>query len=376
MMVLRFFLRMGIHLLFLCFGCHAAFAADHDDHVRIGMLTNDAPASDLMQSGYASGIGIDIVSQALDQQPISYELVPFSDRVSAVAAFINDDVQLLVGSFSKEITKNNHHLMATSPYLLDEVKIVSTTKPTSWIVRMVTFFMPLSVSFVSALSALGIILTYSLYLSERYIHPRLKHAAPHPQTGVISLRIIHYFFWQNHRFRPYSRSGQWIAKVWMITLILVAFIFCCMVSVSLYHFHHSRDDLGDLSELQGQSVGILYGRDQKYLQKLKAQPVVYQEAEALFHALAAHDVSYALVGRSALERYVLQHPASSSHIRVSQRHFGYDAWVVLGHKNYGQARLGQPLIEVLDAFINHVQSSNLAHDICARHTKIPSLCIF
>ena len=104
-MVLRFFLRMGIHLLFLCFGSHAAFAADHDDHVRIGMLTNDAPASDLMQSGYASGIGIDIVSQALDQQPISYELVPFSDRVSAVAAFINDDVQLLVGSFKRDHQK-------------------------------------------------------------------------------------------------------------------------------------------------------------------------------------------------------------------------------------------------------------------------------
>ncbi len=376
MMVLRFFLRMGIHLLFICFGCHAAFAADHDDHVRIGMLTNDAPASDLLQSGYASGIGIDIVSQTLDQQPISYELVPFSDRVSAAAAFVNDDVQLLVGSFSKDITKNNHHLTATSPYLLDEVKIVSIAKPTSWIVRMVAFFMPLSVSFVSALSALGIILSYSLYLSERHIHPRLKHAALQPQSCLISLQILHYFFWQKCRFRPYSRSGQWIVRVWMITLIMVALIFCCMISVSIYHFHQSDADLRDLSELQGQSVGILYGRDQKYLQKLKAQPVVYQEAEALFHALEVHDVAYILVGRSTLERYLLQHPTSSPHIRVSQRHFGYDAWVVLGHKNYGQASLGQPLIEVLDAFINHVQSSNLAYDICARHTKIPGLCIF
>lgn len=376
MTVLSFSLRTSLSLLALFLGTNIVNAADHTDHVRVGMLTNDAPASDLLQSGYASGIGIDIVSQALDQQPISYELVPFSDRASAVAAYTNNDVQLLVGSFSKDITKNLNHLSSTAPYLLDDVKIVSTAKTLSWIAILSDSFMLLSVPFISVLAALGVILTYSLYLSERYIHPRLKHVALQPQSSLISLQILHYFFWQKCRFRPYSRAGQWIARVWMIILVMVAFIFCCMISVSVYHFHHSRDDLRDLSELQGQSVGVLYGRDQKYLQKIKAQPVVYHEAEALFHALAANDVAYILVGRSALERYIQQHFASSSQIRVSQLHFGYDAWVVLGHTTYGQARLGQPLIQVLDEFINHAQSSNLAHDICARHTKIPGLCVF
>ena len=343
-----------VFLIYLSYSFVCAGSASNFADVQVGILTDNAPASSISLSGEADGIGVRLFYDIIKDLPINIVPVYFHDRRVAIEAMKSNAIQVLLGSFEEDPELSPYNVTSTLPYLIDELSITSMKKNITLPEIMALVFNPMfrTVLFLSLFT--GVIFTLILYFLEKDKHPHFKNCTNTEKISYCFFTIFSCFF-RDLLYDPVTSLGRLLFSVWMIISVFTITILSALITSSvLFLMNTGSQTLYSIGDLRTYRVGILYGypRLHMLLEKSGAEAVQYPDTTSLFQALRDHEIDYAAVGKTTLNKYYDLHRQHESKMTTSNILLGYETWSLYVNQYYGSIVFERPLVELINEKIN------------------------
>ena len=346
--------------------------------VKIGILTNDPPASYTTSTGLINGIGPDFIDKISGDLPVKIDYIKFDNRKTAIQAIKNNDIQLLVGSFEADKDLAKYNITNTKPYFIDQINIVSKKYELSIMEILNLVFNKLFLLTLFICFVVGIFFTILLYFVEKDSHPHFKDCSRFEKLSYSFFTIFSCFF-RDLLYDPVTTFGRTLFGIWiLISVFSVTVLSAIITSSVLYLMDKGTETLYNTSDLKTTQIGVIFGqkRLEDMIKKAGGKPVIYDTMSLAFDALIDNKINYFAAGKTNLSKFLDRNYEIKEQISVSKVSLGYETWVILSNQYYGQIIMDETLVNILDKSLYKYRNDFTMFNICSRYIDHPELCVF
>lgn len=346
--------------------------------VRIGILTNDPPASYTTSAGLINGIGPDFISKISGNLPVKIEYVKFDNRKEALQAIKNNNIQALVGSFEADKDLEQYNITNTKPYFIDQINIVSKKYELSIVEVLKLVFNKLFLLILLLCFLVGIFFTIVIYFVEKDLHPHFENCSNFEKISYIFFTIFSCFF-RDLLYDPVTTFGRTLFGIWILVSVFSITVLSAIITSSvLYLMDKGTEVISNTRDLKNTQIGIVFGqkRLEDTIKKAGAEVVVYDNIGLAFYALIDNEIDYLASAKTNISKFLAINHEIEDQISISNISLGYETWVILSNQYYGQVIMDEKFVNFLDKSLYKYRNDFTMFNICSRYIDHPELCVF
>ena len=340
------------------------------DSLKIGYITHDQPLT-YQLNNEAIGIMPELMHKTLFKMDPNYKKhitwIAFEDGVSAEAAYVNNQLDFLLGKYSYADINKNDSGLGISIYN-DPIHIVAKKKNLT-ITGLVALIWNDLLKKTLAYSLLLIILfTVVIYVLESDKHPQMKDSTRREAFSFTFFTITACFL-RDLVYEPVTNAARFIYGAWMIiSLFLITVITSVVTSIIIISTTDKSLRSLDFEKIKNQEIAYIsaHHSNEILIQNINAKAKGYHSIKDIITNLLDENIYYAAIPESVLHSHNHEY---NDFIIVSESPIGYESYNILISPKFKPEYISQLNQALVDTMLNE----NMYH-LCSKYTNIPNHC--
>jgi hypothetical protein len=339
------------------------------DIINVGFMENDNPTS-FMFNQERKGIAVDLFKEVATNLKLNINYIGYHDHLHALNDLKNNNISVLLGTFSHDPSYEKMGLVSSSVYFIDEDIIVAPQQHVSFNSISEMIWTDLLKQTIYFSFIIGIIVWLLLLAFEGSRHAELKEISFIDKVSYTFFQVWACFL-RDLIYNPATNSGRILMSMWMFfSILMITIVTSILTSTIIILTSKSHSIIQSSREMHFKDVGYIQGNHSSSfaITAVGAHAVPYEYSHDLLNDIKNNKLHYAVVGKTMLEDYLFYNPKAEEDLSISNVGTNYEGWILLFNStNKIYSRISSEMVKF-------IQSGSI-YSICSKYVSYPEYCL-